>query len=270
MIEFKNKTPLFYTRVLSFLHRTYWLSILSRTPLKAISFLIQSSKNIYSQFVLTINGIRIKFRVTDANIIEEIFVNREYDFLKDHIASIDEPIVLDIGAHIGAFSIWALINNRSSKVISIEADPDTFNILSENKLSTLIVMPDVIWETHNLLAWSSNNKLINFSQNGPSMSHKADPYGNILVKTIGFPDLFNIFPIENNKIDILKIDIEGSEEKLLCENSEFLSKVKCLIIELHPYLCNTDRVIKVINQYFTDVIEVKDRISSKPLLYCQS
>lgn len=268
MIEFKNNILLFCNRSLSFLYRFYWLSILSRTPLKAISFLVQSSKNIHSQFTFTLNGIQIKFRATDANIIEEIFVNREYDFLKDHIASIDNPVVLDIGAHIGAFSIWTLIKNRSAKVISIEADPDTFSILSENKLSSSIVMPDVTWETHNLLAWSSNNKLTNFSQSGPSMSHRVDTSGNILVKTINLPHLLNISSIDNNKVDVLKIDIEGSEEDFLCENSDSLSKVKCLIIELHPYLCNTERVIKVINDHFTNVIKVKDRCSSKPLLYC--
>ncbi len=269
MVKIKNSILFFYSRALSFLYRTYWLSILSRTPLKAISFLIKSTKNIHSQFAFTLNGIRIKFRVTDANIIEEIFVNKEYDFLKEFIRSVDAPIVLDLGAHIGAFSIWALNKNRSAKVISIEADPDTFNILFENILSSSIAMPEVIWEAHNLLAWSSNDQLVKFSQNGPSMSHRADASGNILVKTIDFPHVLNISSLINNKVDILKIDIEGSEEEFICNNPDVLSKVKCLIIELHPYLCNTGRIIKVVNQYFKNVIEIKGRASSKPLLYCR-
>jgi len=268
MIEFKKNILLFYNRALSFLYRFYWLSILSRTPLKVIGFLIQSSKNIHSKFVFTLNGIKIKFRTTDANIIEEIFFNREYDFLKDYITSIDTPVVLDLGAHVGAFSIWVLNNNRSAKLISIEADPDTFSILSENKLSSSIAIPDITWETHNLLAWGSDNKLKNFSQDGPSMSHKADTSGSILVKTINLPNLLNLPSIGNNKIDILKIDIEGSEEDFLCENPDSLSKVKCLVVELHPYLCNTERVIRVLNNHFTNITEIEDRYSSKPLLYC--
>jgi len=237
-------------------------------PLKVIIFLIQSSKNIHSKFVFTFNGIKIKFRTTDEKIIEEIFFHKEYDFLKDYITSLEAPVVLELGAHVGAFSIWALNSNRSIKLISIEADPDTFSILSENKLSSSTTIPDVTWEIHNLLAWSSYKKLKKFSQDGPSMSHKVDTSGNILVKTINLPNLLNLSSIENNKIDILKIDIEGSEEDFLCGNPDSLSKVKCLIVELHPYLCNTEHVVRVLNNHFANVIEIKDRCSSKPLLYC--
>ena len=82
-----------------------------------------------------------------------------------------------------------------------------------------------------------NNKLKKFSQDGPSMSHKADTSGSILVKTINLPNLLNLSSIENNKVDILKIDIEGSEEDFLCENSDSLSKVKCLVQNIYGCKC---------------------------------
>ena len=269
MVKSKNRIILFYNKVIRFLYRTYWLSVLSHSPIESIKFLIHGSKNIYSEFLLNVNGIRIKFRVIDSNVIEEIFIKKEYDFIKNHINAINQPIVLDIGAHIGAFSTWILANNNTARIVSIEADPDTFVVLAENKLSASVTKPDINWQIYNLLAWSSNDKLVNFSQYGPSMSHKVDPDGKIMVNSISLSKLFNILPIEKNEIDILKIDIEGSEEEFLCKNPELLGKVKCLIIELHPYLCNVENVLKVINEYFTNILEIKDRVSSKPLLYCR-
>lgn len=45
------------------------------------------------------------------------------------------------------------------------------------------------------------------------------------------PELMNLADIE--EIDILKVDIEGGEEALFEKNTDWLNKVKLIIIEIH-------------------------------------
>ena len=228
---------------------------------------MRGSKDPFYKMTTIYGGYPFQFRVIDTNAIEEVFVDQEYGFIHEQVTSTFEPIVVDVGAHIGAFALWSIIKNQNAKIFSIEADPDTFKILSHN--SGFANEKGVCWQVYNRAAWSSENESLSFSQTGPSMSHRVDPDGSILVPSITLAKLISLCAKNNQPIDVLKIDIEGSEEAFLCEYPEALSKVKCLVIELHPNLCNTERVIKTIDQYFTDVIEVKDRTSSKPLLYCQ-
>jgi hypothetical protein len=61
-----------------------------------------------------------------------------------------------------------------------------------------------------------------------------------LMKKFGFP-----------RIDIIKIDIEGSEKEVFTENYGWLSETNCLIIELHDRMkrgCSTT-VFRAVDQY---------------------
>ncbi len=48
------------------------------------------------------------------------------------------------------------------------------------------------------------------------------------------PSLMNHLSIE--KIDILKVDIEGAEMQLFSANTEWLNQVDCILIEVHDSL----------------------------------
>ena len=69
--------------------------------------------------------------------------------------------------------------------------------------------------------------------------------------------------------DLVKIDIEGSEEALLCVRPNLLKRVKALVIEQHPGLCDIKRVDATLKTHFDCIEEIGGRRSSKPLLFCQ-
>jgi FkbM family methyltransferase len=255
----------FYHRVQSFLYRVIWLSKLSGNPFKSIFFWIKASDDNYEVMSLRILGTSFQFRAIDANVIEEIFINHEYDFVAEKISPIKKPLIIDVGAHIGAFAVWVFQNNSLSDIVSVEADPDTFNLLSINKKS----FKKYSWRVHNLAAWSVNDIELKFSQRGGSISHRVSNDGELLVTSTTLKNIIEYNNLSNRCIDLLKIDIEGSEEEFLCEKHEVLKNVKYLIIELHPYLCNTERVIEVLNKYFDSIVKINNRASSKPLLFCQ-
>jgi FkbM family methyltransferase len=66
--------------------------------------------------------------ITAQQTFDEIFVNECYRFG----CCKEKEIIIDAGANIGIFSLYALIKNREARIYSIEADPSTFQILKKN------------------------------------------------------------------------------------------------------------------------------------------
>lgn len=201
-------------------------------------------------------GYNFTFRGCDLSALKEVFIDQEYEFLKDILTTDKPPVILDVGAHIGTFSLWALKTNPKAQIISVEASPNTFKIVNDTAQKT-----QKNWKVINRAAWK-NTDSIAFSDDGESMSHKVLPEGKKMVQGIPLSEL------AKDDIDLMKIDIEGAEEAFLSQNHEALENVACLVIELHPNYCDTDKVREVINKYYPNVEEVQGRISNKPLLLC--
>ncbi|MYB77336.1 MAG: hypothetical protein F4X83_09620, partial [Chloroflexi bacterium] len=102
-----------------------------------------------------------------------------------------------------------------------------------------------------------------------SMSSRVDDGGALLAKSVSLPSLVNRCAPAGEDIDLAKIDIEGSEEAFLCSHPEALRRIRTLIVELHPDLCDAERVKAVLEDAYISVIEIAGRTSAKPLLYCR-
>lgn len=198
--------------------------------------------------------------------LKEVFADSEYSFLLPILTQTPRPVVLDIGAHIGTFALWLLRQCPHSRIRSVEADPQTFRILSENV--TRAARGGAHWDAINGAAWHARGGKLRFSNTGPSMSHRVDKKGEIVVEGLSLSTLLDDLAGAHGAIDLMKVDIEGSEEAFLCSAPEALRRIRCLVIELHPSLCNTDAVRTVLEQTYSAIIEIQGRASSKPLLLC--
>lgn len=196
--------------------------------------------------------------------VKEVLVDREYGVVLPRLA--DAPLVLDVGAHIGLFALWLLKERPRARVWSVEPDPQTYGILGRN----LAAARDggAQWDGVNAAAWAEDEKELRFSGAGPSMSHRVSGSGDIVVRGIALKTLLDGLADRSGAIDLMKVDIEGSEEAFLCTTPELLHRVRNLVVELHPKLCNTQRVLEVLRGSYRTVIEVQHRTSLKPLLLC--
>jgi FkbM family methyltransferase len=206
----------------------------------------------------------IKFRGTDSNALLEVFHEKEYQFLEPSLTNREAPVVLDVGAHIGTFAVWALNHAPDARILSIEPDPQTFAVLSENRS-----LNKGCWEIVNRAAADTDDASLRFSNDGPSMSHRISSNGTLVVQTISLRSILNR-AAEHGPVDLLKVDIEGAEERFICADPSLLRHVRSLVIELHPGLCDTDRVRDVLSSNFRYIREITGRVSSKPLLYCEN
>lgn len=178
-----------------------------------------------------------KFRVdlkdeVDQSIANEIFKYREYKSAEGFIQKTTKPI-LDVGAHMGLFSIYVRALNSDVEIIALEPEPDNFRRLiktvEENN------MEDIMVEPFALDVGTGGGKLVlsHDSQNHYLLrDDDAKGVPVINVKTISLGDLCNKYSI--NKIGLLKLDIEGGEFDLLNNwTQEDFELIDALIMEYH-------------------------------------
>jgi len=239
-----------------------WIRPLAGSLPGALWLVLKRKHNPDALLTAQFNGKPLRFRGTDSNALFEVFHEKEYGFLDPIISASKFPIIIDVGAHIGTFALWVLDRNPSAHILSVEADPQTFVVLEKNNS-----LCQGAWEIVNRAASNVDGAKIRFSTDGPTMSHRISPDGALEVETVSLGWLLDR-AAGNGLIDVLKVDIEGAEEQFVCAAPHLLPRVRCLVIELHPGLCDTDRVRKVINAHFKTIRDITGRHSKKPLLYC--
>lgn len=150
----------------------------------------------------------------------------------------NKSVIIDAGAHIGLSTLYFKRFFPQAKIWAVEPIPDNFRLLEqnvfENQLSdvTLInaALSDsagrtVLHQDSSEHHWQSTASRYSGAWNG---AQKTTP---IEVSALLLSDL--LYEI-NQQIDLLKMDIEGSELAVLKEAEPRLGQVRQLIIEYHP------------------------------------
>ena len=190
-------------------------------------------------------GVKFKCRhFMDALTIKEVFVNNDYK-----IKSSKQPkIIIDIGANIGSFSIFAASKMPNAKIFSFEPLRGTFQQLKEN-ISINGFGKQIVPNKMAVYKEEKRIKLYDAGISGLSSIYRTRNEENFeLIKSTTLKNIF-----EKNKIktcDYLKIDCEGAEYDILsnCPKSIF-KKIKTISLEFHEMIPgqNHHSLIKILN-----------------------
>ena len=151
----------------------------------------------------------------------EIFLQRGYDFEAER----PDPLIFDCGGNIGLSAIWFKLRYPQSRVVVFEADPAIAEVL-EGNLDRLGVKEGV--KVVHAAVWTKNGK-IHFLSNGADSGRVNEQKGDKLVDAVRLADLIT------ESVDLLKLDIEGAEYKVihdLCETGK-IRLVHRMICEIH-------------------------------------
>jgi FkbM family methyltransferase len=148
----------------------------------------------------------------------------------------DGDIVIDLGANIGVFTLNAALNNPNGIIYCFEPMEDNYQALTNNvnsnkKISTCIKMFEV--------AITNYNGTIDFNINKDSAFHSiVNTNSSTIINTVSvkcqtFSSFLNKEQID--KVDFLKVDIEGSEYDMIYSltDSDF-NKIRKIVFEVHP------------------------------------
>ena len=203
------------------------------------------------------NGARFRVRVntSDFLMVWEIWRAKAYDDVRIPIH--EEDTVVDICAHIGSFAVRAARQAHHGRVFAYEASSGNYAMLGENRklngLDNLYIENSAVSDrrgTMNLYSPADNGML-------SSLVHESGSFMET-VEVITFAEIIEEHALE--RIDFLKLDVEGSEYDILLNcPDETLTKVQRIVMEYHEFDMDKrnhhDLVNRLNSQGFTVVAE---------------
>lgn len=177
------------------------------------------------------NLVRMRFREREAvealvpdderfGLARELVLQRVYDGLGGFPAG----TVIDAGAHVGLFSLVAA--QHAEHVIALEPDPVNFRVLQLNLALNKATNVTPI----NAALWTEPGE-IPFQTSWHTTGGRILNSGDEVVETRTLDQLIG----EYGEVDLLKLDVEGAENKVIPAAEEALRSVKRIVAELHYY-----------------------------------
>jgi len=149
----------------------------------------------------------------------EIFIEQIYRFT----AASPSPLFIDAGANIGLASIAILQQYPAARIVALESDPQICEILAGN----LKARPASAVQILNRAVWDSDEALL-FAQDRAD-SGRVGPGGQLRVQGLRFLTLLEQY----ERVDFLKMDIEGAEVRVLLDCESVLDRVEHVFVEYH-------------------------------------
>ena len=192
--------------------------------------------------------------------VEEVFLNGEYLPALSVLKGLTSPVIVDLGANIGAFALYAFGYYPDARIISVEAAPDTFNYLDSNRA----LNNEYSWKVVNAAVWNEESYVI--------LERRKESTGNRVSssesdgETIPAKRMETILSEENiEHIDLMKIDIEGAEHEVIPGSVSVLKKVRALLIEVHTDRLNPDKIYSTLSACFSHAWVLTGRNALKPV-----
>lgn len=163
---------------------------------------------------------------SDMWVVYQVFVTRQYDWLPGLPT---EPLIVDCGANFGCSAFFFLLRHPGARVIAVEPDPANAELCRRNLApfgDRARIVQAAIWPEVAVLGISDPG----IHEWGYQV--RAGSGGDTGVSAVTIPELLT--SVGWGHIDLLKIDIEGSEAELFARAmDDWLPKTRAIAIELH-------------------------------------
>ena len=179
----------------------------------------------------------LRDKTMDLGTYQQIFIDKEYNF----IANLPPETIIDAGANIGLASIYFTNKFPKAKIIAIEPEIENFELLKKNisKYPNIIPLCVALWDRVGQIdlfdtglgtnAYMVGGATVQSGINGIIKTPKHD--FRSLVNTVTIEKILEDYNLD--RVDILKIDIEGAEKEVFNNSRNWIQKVNAIIIELH-------------------------------------
>lgn len=182
---------------------------------------------------IKLSGLKISTQNVEETkkIYRDIFVGKEYFFETEN----DKPLILDCGAHIGLSVLYFKTLYPLAQIIAFEPNPDSFQLLTlniqQNNLTNIQPInaavsekdgsAELIISNETKTPWTWGDAIVKNPWQSP------DTIKTIKVKTERLSKYIN------QNIDLIKLDIEGSETVVMNEIKNKLTRVHHIMMEFH-------------------------------------
>lgn len=187
-------------------------------------------------FAITREGCKqpiwVRIPTSDIDTYNQVFLWDEYAFN----VSKEPKVIVDAGANIGLASIYFANKYPNTKIISIEPEVRNYELLKKNLASyeNVHCLHAAVWNVDGTIElvdpglgnWGFMTQSEKTQDISAPVSHTVNAY---TIETI--MEKFDI-----DRIDILKVDIEGAEKEVFENPEPWVDRVDSIIAELHEHM----------------------------------
>lgn len=163
----------------------------------------------------------LRVRSSDTALFTEIIKQKSYNWNPPK----PPKMIVDAGANVGLASIWFANRFPESRIVAIEPDPDNYRMLRKNT----VAYPQIA--LLNAALWGSAASLDMDYSAQSTAGWQVRESGNGKVQGVTMSEVMSMYGLDH--IDLLKVDIEGSEKEVFESSTVWINRVGSILIELH-------------------------------------
>ena len=207
-------------------------------PTRGPFFYVQSRTRPHSgarAVSVRVPGSRIRVAVrtgtTDASVFDSIYHGQAYGWELGQ-----EPrTIVDAGAYTGLSTVFFALRYPEARIVAIEPDEQNFSLLKKNTagLANVQTVRAALWGVSgsvNLVDPGDGSWGFRIDEaDGSPGSSRSSMLGSVPAVTV--TDIMREYALD--RIDLLKLDVEGSEKEIFANSDEWIGSVDAICLELH-------------------------------------
>lgn len=208
----------------------------------------------------TRNGLKIKLRVNSTDFMQfvTVWLQREYDRPNFEIKNNDT--VIDVGAHIGLFTLFAAQNCKKGTIYSFEPIKENYEVLLSqiaiNSLANVIPLNAAVTNRE-----GSVKIYLNEDDSGHSISSVTNNSVQVESKSLN-----SFLEREIKRCDFLKLDCEGAEYEIIESLTRgSMDKIEKMCIEYHNAVEHRDLLDNLLRKLRDAAYDVTVKSSSEDM-----
>lgn len=206
------------------------------------------------QIIVTQDGVSAEFTIrentNDGDIVREVWNQDWYQFYTNNIGmKIKRGMnVLDVGGHIGSFSILAA--KKGAKVTAFEPEPANYKLFEHNRRQNNLNKITCLNMAVNSQGGRRELALNDHNTGAHSIEYDRGDLASVEVDSARFEDIVR----EMGEVHVAKLDCEGSEHDIINNSAVAVWKyVGSVVMELHGTKKTMPKFLKDYTKFFREL-----------------
>lgn len=194
---------------------------------------------------------RVVYRpgTSDERVLDHSFGNDLFFKELPYLKLSKDPVILDVGAHIGTFSLLSAIRYPNARVFAFEANNETHTILESN--IRINGLQDRVTSFQQAMAGKAGNVRLYHNEQEGNWGHAitkklSDSYEEVECVTMG-----QVMKNVDSTVDLVKFNCEGAEfEIILNSPPDLLRDIGCAVVLYHEDMIENKYSYRDIVEHF--------------------